>query len=92
MSSAFYSFRYPEKDQLVATVTKILGFGKFKASNKDGKEYFCSVPDNLLIKINLKEGDVVIIRPWNIDAEKADFVWVYRLAHHDHLRKHGFIN
>jgi translation initiation factor 1A len=44
----------------------------------DGKDRLCSIPGRLRRRFWIKEGDVVIVKPWVVEGdERGDIMWRY---------------
>jgi translation initiation factor 1A len=58
----------------------------------DGKSRNCRVPGRLKRKLWLREGDVVLVEPWELGGdERGDILLKYSLAQVEWLRKKGFL-
>jgi translation initiation factor 1A len=49
------------------------------------------IPGKMKKRIWIREGDVVIVIPWEIENEKADVVWRYTGPQVDWLQRKGFL-
>jgi translation initiation factor 1A len=49
------------------------------------------IPGKMKKRIWIREGDVVIIIPWDFQNEKADVVWRYTGPQVDWLQRKGFL-
>jgi translation initiation factor 1A len=50
------------------------------------------VPGRLKRKLWLREGDIVLVEPWELGGEeKGDILWKYNPAEVDWLRRRGFL-
>jgi translation initiation factor 1A len=59
---------------------------------KDGNERRCRIPGKLRNRIWVKEGDVVLVRPWEIEADsKGDIIWRYLPLQANVLRRKGYL-
>ncbi len=89
------SIRLPKKEEneLLAFVIAELGGARMQCFCEDGKERICRVPGRLKRKIWVKEGDVVIVKPWEVEGEKrGDIIWRYKKLEVEWLRKKGMLN
>ncbi len=63
-----------------------------RVSCKDNKIRLCRIPGKLKRRIWIKEGDIVIVRPWAVQGdEKGDIVWRYTKPQVDRLINRGVI-
>lgn len=84
--------RLPREDEMLGIVMGIMGGGRLQVSCKDGKERLCRIPGKIRRHIWVREGDIVIIKPWEIGADtKGDIVWRYSKLHADWLRDKGYL-
>jgi translation initiation factor 1A len=58
-------------------------------SGMDGKTRNCRVPGRKRRGLWLREGDVIIIEPWEFDDEKGDVLFKYTPAAVERLKKMG---
>ncbi len=49
------------------------------------------IPGKLKKRVWIREGDVVIIVPWEFQTEKADVVWRYTGPQVNYLQRNGFL-
>ena len=81
----------PRDAEVVGLVTKALGASKFYVICSDTKERLCSIPGRLKRRFWVKEGDVVLVKPWVVEGEKkGDIIWRYSIMDRDMLRQRGF--
>jgi translation initiation factor 1A len=57
----------------------------------DGHTRLCRVPGSLRRSMWVKNGDAVIVSPWEYDPEKGDIIYTYRKGQVEWLRKKGFL-
>ncbi|MDE1860890.1 MAG: translation initiation factor eIF-1A [Candidatus Micrarchaeota archaeon] len=81
----------PKKGEFIGLVTKALGASKFSIMCNDHKERICSIPGRLKRRFWIKEGDLVIVKPWVVQAdERGDVIWRYSMMDKDTLRQKGY--
>ncbi len=67
------------KNELFAIVNRRLGGSRLKVACADGKSRMARIPGSKKRKIKkLRDGDLLIIKPWDIQNEKADVLFSYR--------------
>jgi len=75
------SVRLPKRNQneFFAIVKKRLGGSRLTVSCGDGKARMARIPESRKRRFKrIKDGDLVIIKPWDIQDEKADVLYHYR--------------
>lgn len=70
--------RLPRGDEMLGVVEQRHGGNKMRVSCNDGKERNCRVPGRLRRKLWLRPNDIVIVKPWEFDKNKADILYKYR--------------
>ncbi len=85
--------RIPRGTEVLGIVKQRLGGSRMRVLCLDGKERICRIPGRLRRALWVREGDVVIIEPWELGGnEKGDIVHKYRgKAEVDFLRKKGHL-
>ena len=67
------------KNELFAIVNRRLGGSRLKVACADGKSRMARIPGSKKRKIKkLANGDLLIVKPWDIQDEKADVLFSYR--------------
>jgi translation initiation factor 1A len=58
----------------------------------DGKERLCRISGKLKRRVWIREGDVVLISPWDFQRDtRGDIVWRYTKSQAEWLRKNKYI-
>jgi translation initiation factor 1A len=84
--------RFPKEGEVLGVVLGLMGGSRMKVACKDGKERMCRIPGKLKNKIWVKEGDVVIVRPFQIQGDiKGDVIWRYFPTQSRILKEEGHI-
>ncbi len=80
------------ENEILGSVISMLGGGRLLVGCKDGKERVCRIPGNIKRNIWVRDGDIVIIKPWDIEPDKkGDIVWRYSRLQVQWLRDNGHI-
>lgn len=88
-----FRLRLPRGKEVLGRVIGLVGGSRMVVLCKDGKERTCRVPGRLKNQIWIKDGDVVIVQPWEIEADKhGDIIWRYSPLQAKLLREKGHIN
>lgn len=84
--------RLPKEGEILGVVTGMMGGGRLSVSCKDGKERLCRIPGKIRRHVWVRDGDIVVVVPWEIDGDKrGDIIWRYNRLQADWLRAKGYI-
>jgi translation initiation factor 1A len=85
--------RLPRKQdrEMFGHVESLLGSNRIKVRGLDGVTRMARIPGKMKKRIWIREGDVVIIIPWEFQNDKADVVWRYTGPQVDWLQRKGFL-
>ena len=83
--------KMPRGNEVIGILTQRLGAGRMFISCMDGKTRNCRVPGRLRRGMWLREGDVVIIEPWEFDNEKGNVLFKYSKAAIERLKSKGLL-
>jgi translation initiation factor 1A len=84
--------RNPSEGELLGVVAQLLGFNRVKVRCTDGKTRIARIPGRMIKKVWLREGDIVIVAPWDFQSDqKADVVWRYDRGEVKTLRSKGLL-
>jgi len=84
--------RMPGKGETICIVTSMLGGGRLEAKCEDGFTRICRIPGKIKKRIWIKPGNLVLIKPWDIQKEeRGDVVWLYSKAQEFWLKRKGFL-
>jgi translation initiation factor 1A len=85
--------RIPRKDrnEVLATVTSLLGAKRVMLQCMDGVVRMGRIPGSKKKKMWVREGDVVIANPWEIQDSKADVTWKYTRPQIEWLERKGYL-
>ncbi|ARM75142.1 translation initiation factor aIF-1A [Acidianus manzaensis] len=74
----------PEEGEVICVVKKMLGAEHIVVLCTDGKQRTARIPGRMRKKVWIKEGDVVLVAPWDFQSDKGDIMYRYM---HDEIRK-----
>lgn len=84
-------FRYPSKDEVLGVITQLLGFGRMYVKCSDDKVRLCVVKGSLSRYLWINEGDIVIVKPWDIEKDKkGDVMYKYEKNDWGRLKAKGY--
>ncbi|MEM4641336.1 MAG: translation initiation factor eIF-1A [Candidatus Pacearchaeota archaeon] len=82
----------PKGNQCLGILEQRLGGNHMLVKCLDGKSRNCRVPGRLKKKLWLREGDVVLVEPWELGGEtRGDILLKYSQAQVEWLKKKGFL-
>ena len=78
--------------EVLGVVIGVMGGSRMRVACKDQKERMCRKPGKLKNTIWVKDGDDVIIKPWEIQSDiKGDIVWRYNPMQARMLKERGMV-
>jgi translation initiation factor 1A len=84
--------RLPRESEVFGTVEQLLGASRMLVRCKDEKLRVSRIPGKMRRRIWVREGDIVIIRPWEVQGDKkGDVVWRYTKPQVARLVQQGLI-
>ena len=84
--------RMPRGKEVMGILEQRLGASRILIKCFDGKTRTCRVPGRLKRELWLREGDVVIVEPWEYQSdEKGDVIYKYSKAAVQWLKSKGYI-
>ena len=83
---------YPSQGDVLGVVVKLLGFDRILVKCQDGHERLCRIRGKMKRRVWIREGDIVIVSPWDFQSDKrGDVVWRYTHSQADILRRKGIL-
>ena len=83
--------RLPRDKEILGILDQRLGAGRISIRGLDGKSRNCRVPGRLKRRLWLREGDVVLVLPWEFDETKGDVIFKYNPTQVSWLRRKGYL-
>ncbi len=82
----------PRGTDVLGTAVKMLGAERVLVKCQDGKERLCRVRGKLKRRVWVREGDIVLVSPWDFQSDKrGDIFWRYRRNQAEWLRNKGYL-
>ena len=72
-------------------ISQRVGGSRMFVSCMDGKTRNCRVPGRLRRRLWLREGDAIIIEPWEFDNDKGDVLYKYSKTAVQKLKADGHL-
>jgi len=66
------------KNEMFAIAEQLMGGSRMTVVCEDGKSRMARIPGKMKRKQRIRAGDLLIIKPWDIQNEKADIVFRYK--------------
>ncbi len=83
---------FPKGNQVIGICEQRVGGSRMKVRCMDGKNRICRIPGRLKRRLWIREGDVLLIEPWELGGEtKGDVVFKYRPIQVNLLKKKGLL-
>lgn len=83
--------RLPKGKEVIGIIAQRVGGSRMFISCMDGKTRNCRVPGRLRRGMWLREGDVVIIEPWEFDDGKGNILYKYSKTAIEKLKSDGLL-
>lgn len=87
----FVRVKLPRGREVIGIIEQRVGGARMIVKCIDGKSRNCRVPGRLKRSLWLREGDVVIVEPWEFDDEKGDVLFKYNPTQTDWLKRKGYL-
>lgn len=80
-----------EDKEMFGIIDQMMGGSRAKAICEDGKVRLARIPGRIKRKQRIRNGDLVIIKPWDVDDEKADIIFRYTHIQATNLSRRGLL-
>lgn len=80
-----------KRAELFGIADSLQGGSRLKVNCEDGKSRMARIPGKLKRRMWIREGDLVIVRPWDFQNEKCDVVFRYTKTQASYLSRRGMI-
>ena len=84
--------RMPEGDEQFAEVEEMLGANRVRVRCADGETRTARIPGRMRKREWIRDGDLVLVSPWDWQDEKADIEHRYENADAEQLRDGGYVS
>jgi len=82
----------PVANDVLGIATKLLGYDRVLVRCQDGQERLCRIRGKMKRRVWIREGDVVLVSPWDFQSDKrGDVIWRYTRGQAEWLRKNGYL-
>ena len=83
--------KLPRGREVFGVVEQRLGGSRMYIKCLDGKTRVCRIPGRLKRRLWVRESDIVIVEPWEYDADKGDILFKYRPTQVDYIKRKGYL-
>ena len=77
--------------EVLGTVVSMLGGSRVIVRCMDNVTRMCRIRGKMRKRTWVREGDLVIVVPWDFQADKGDIIWRYTGPQADWLSRRGFL-
>ena len=84
--------KFPRDNQLIGLIDQRVGGSRMQIKCSDGKTRNCKVPGRLRRGMWLREGDYVIVEPWEFDDSKGSIMFKYTPNAVTKLKEKGMLD
>jgi len=84
--------RFPKGDEYLGLVEKRLGGSRMNVRSAKGEDILARVPGRVKKYLWIREGDIVLLSPWELDKGKADLIYKYKPNEVKVLEKKGVLS
>lgn len=81
----------PRGKQSLGMVDQRLGGSRMRVRCFDGKSRVCRIPGRLKRRLWIRENDVVLVEPWELDDTKGDVIFKYKPNQIEWLKRKGYL-
>lgn len=76
----YIRLRLPKRDknEMFAIADRLMGGSRINVVCADGKSRLARIPGRMKRRQRVRAGDLIIIKPWDIQDDKADIIFRYR--------------
>jgi translation initiation factor 1A len=85
--------KVPRGRQVLGVLEQRVGGSRTRVRCLDGKTRICRIPGRLKRRLWVREGDIVLIEPWELSGDqKGDIIFKYKATQIDFLKKKGYLD
>lgn len=83
--------RLPGEGEVLGIVVQMLGYDRARVRCTDGKVRLCRIPGKMKKRIWIREGDAVLVAPWDFQDDRGDIIWRYSKNEARWLEENGYL-
>ena len=75
------------KGEIFAVADQLLGASRIRVACEDGKSRMGRIPGKIRKRMWIREGDLIVVRPWSFQDAKADIIYRYTKTQANYLSR-----
>lgn len=79
------------RNEMFAIAEQLLGGSRIRVICADGKSRMARIPGKMKRRMWIREGDLLIIKPWEFQEDKCDVKYRYYKTQSQYMSRHGLI-
>ena len=79
------------RGEIYGLAEQLLGASRIKVMCSDGKSRMGRIPGKIKKRMWIREGDLLIIRPWDFQDDKADIIYRYTRTQASSLKRKNLL-
>lgn len=79
------------KNEMFAIAEEFFGGSRVQVICQDGKTRMARIKGTMKFSFWIRKGDLLIIRLWEFQDDKADIIWRYTRTDVNHLKEEGLL-
>ncbi len=83
--------KLPKGKEVYGVVEQRLGASRMRVRCLDGKSRICRIPGRMKRFLWVREGNYVVVEPWEFSGDKGDIVFKYTLTQVQWLKNKGYL-
>jgi translation initiation factor 1A len=83
--------KLPQEGELLGRVLKMTGGDHLLVKCTDGVVRTCRIRGKMKRRMWIREGDVVLVAPWDFNDKRADVLWRYIGAYAEWLENNNYL-
>ena len=89
VTGEYVRLRLPKRDrgEIFGIAEQLLGASRIKVMCADGKSRMGRIPGKIKKRMWIREGDLLILRPWEFQDDKADIIYRYTKTQASSLKR-----
>lgn len=80
-----------DKGEIFAIADQLVGASRIKVMCEDGVSRLGRIPGKIKKRMWIREGDLLIVRPWDFQKDKADIIFRYTKTESSYLSRRGLL-
>ena len=92
LQQEIYRIKLPRGREVFGILEQRLGASRVRVRCLDGKTRICRIPGRLKRRLWVREGDLIIVEPWEFSGDKkGDVLYKYSKAQVEFLKRKGHL-